>query len=86
MVLVKREQLEPRKKKTKFCIKQSNLSSFFKSASSKDVVEAKSSSSLSFTPRDVEDGSNSILMVTLDDEEAKQGSSEVNSLIFLFRL
>ena len=71
----KREQLEPRKKKTKFCSKQSNLSLFFKSPSSGDVVKAKSSSSSSLTLRDVEDHSNLILMVTLDDEETKQASS-----------
>ena len=71
----KREQLEPRKKKTKFCSKQSNLSLFFKSPSSGDVVEAKSCTSLSLTMRDVEDKSNLILMVTLDDEETEQASS-----------
>ena len=71
----KREQLEPRKKKTKFCSKQSNLSLFFKSPSSRDVVEAKSSSSSSLMLHDVEDNSNLILMVTLDDEETEQASS-----------
>ena len=71
----KREQLEPRKKKTKFCSKQSNLSLFFQSPSSGDVVEAKSSSSSSLTLHDVEDDSNSILMVTQDDEETEQASS-----------
>ena len=65
----KREQLEPRKKKTKFCSKQSNLCSFFKSPSSGDVVKAKSSSSSILTLRDVEDDSNSIVMVTLDETE-----------------
>ena len=70
-----REQLEPRKKKTKFCSKQSNLSLFFKSPSSGDVVKAKSSSSSSLTLRDTEDDSNLNLMVTLNDEETEQASS-----------
>ena len=82
----KSEQLEPGKKTTKICCKQSNLSSFFKSQSSKDVVGAKSSSSSSLTLRDVEDDSNAILMVTLDMEDIQQGSLQVNSLIVLFRL
>ena len=69
------EQLEPRKKKTKFCSKQSNLSLFFKSPSSGDVVEDNSSSSSSLTLRDVEDDSNLILMVTLDDKKTEQASS-----------
>ena len=43
------QQLKPRKKKTKFCSKQLNLSSFFKSSCSRDVVEAKSSLSASLT-------------------------------------
>ena len=42
-----REQLKPRKKKTKICRKQLNLSSFFKSPGSRDVVEAKSNLSSS---------------------------------------
>ena len=71
----KREQLKPRKKKTKFCSKQPNLSLFFKSPSCGDVVEAKSTSSSNLTLRDVEDDSNLILMVTLDDEETEQASS-----------
>ena len=71
----KREQLDPRKKKTKFCSKHSNLSSFFKSPSSEDVVEAKCSSSSRLMLCDVEDDSISILMVTLDDDETEQGSS-----------
>ena len=69
----KREQLEHRKKKTKFCSKQSNFSSFFKPPSSRDV-EAKSILSSSLTLCDVEYGSNSILMVTLDGEETEQAS------------
>ena len=71
----KREQLEPRKKETKFYSKQLNLSSFFKSPCSGDVDEAKSSSTSSLMLRDEEDYSNSILMFTLDDEETKQASS-----------
>ena len=71
----KREQLEPRKKKTKFCSKQSNLSLFFKSPSSGDAVADNSSSSSSLTLLDVEDDSNLILTVTLDDEETEQASS-----------
>ena len=71
----KREQLKPRKKKTKFCSKHSNLSAFFKSPSSEDVVEAKSSLSSRLMLCDVEDDSISILMVTLDDDETEQGLS-----------
>ena len=71
----KRDQLEQRKKKTKFYSKQSNLSSFFKSPCSRDVDEDKSSLSSSLMLHDEEDYSNSILMFTLDDKETEQASS-----------
>ena len=81
MVPSKREQLEPRKMKTKFCSKQSNLSLFFKSPSSKDAVEAKSSLSSSLTLCDVEDDSNLILMVTLDQWFLKYGSRRLKKWV-----
>ena len=50
------------------------MSLFFKSPSSRDVVEDNSSLSSSLTMHDVEDDSNLILMATLDDEETEQAS------------
>ena len=50
------------------------LKFIFKSPSSNDVVEAKSISSSSLTLSDVEDDSNSILMLTLDQWFPTYGS------------
>ena len=80
MVPVKESNWSPERKQN-FAVSSRTLVHFFKSPSSEDVVEAKSSSSPSLTLRVVEDDSNSILTVTLKSVGRKffkgRGQSEL---------